>query len=253
MIDNSYNKKNFFKSKGLYIAIALCIVAAGAGVWGAVNGSMNVKDGNTDTTAESTTINWNISYTEVLTSDETEANNPVKNVPDTRENTTKKAEQTTENSKNTPYTGYFALPMGTNITKDYSAGNMVKNKTTNDWRAHSGIDFGGSKGNDVLAIQDGTVRKVYKDSLWGNVVEIDHGKNLTARYCGLADNSLPKVGAKVKQFDHIGTLGEIPVEAADGEHLHLEITVDGKIVDPLEAMNKLGDAETATEHTTKAQ
>lgn len=253
MIDNSYNKKNFFKSKGLYIAIALCIVAAGAGVWGAVSGGMNLNDTNTDTTAESSTINWNISYNEPATANETEANNPIKNVPDTRNNTTQPPEQTTKEDKNTPYTGYYALPMGTNITKDYSAGEMVKNTTTNDWRVHSGIDFGGSKGNDVLAIQDGTVKKVYKDSLWGNVVEIDHGKSLTAKYCGLADSALPTVGAKIKQFDHIGTLGDIPVEAADGDHLHLEITVGGKIVDPLEAMNKLGGSEAATEQTTKAQ
>lgn len=250
MTGSSYNKKNFFKSKGLYITAALCIAAAGAGVWGAVGGLNTNKE---DATAERTTINWNIGYSEPATQLETQANNPIKNVPDTRNNTTSKAaEQTTENDKNTPYTGYYALPMGTNITKDYSAGEMVKNTTTNDWRVHSGIDFGGAKGNDVLAIQDGTVTKVYKDSLWGNVVEIDHGKSLTAKYCGLADSSLPKVGDKVRQFDHIGTLGEIPVESADGDHLHLEITVGGKTVDPLEAMNKLGTTDTTAPQTTTA-
>ena len=36
MIDNSFNKKSFFRSKGIYILAALCILAAGAGVWGAM-------------------------------------------------------------------------------------------------------------------------------------------------------------------------------------------------------------------------
>ena len=31
MIDNSYNKKSFFRSKGVYLLAALCILAAGAG------------------------------------------------------------------------------------------------------------------------------------------------------------------------------------------------------------------------------
>ena len=31
MIDNSFNKKSFFRSKGIYILAALCILAAGAG------------------------------------------------------------------------------------------------------------------------------------------------------------------------------------------------------------------------------
>ena len=49
----------------------------------------------------------------------TQANNPVKNVPDDR--TTAPAQTTKEDdSKNTPYTGSYALPMGTDIRKDYS-------------------------------------------------------------------------------------------------------------------------------------
>ena len=31
MIDNSFNKKSFFRSKGIYILAALCILAAGMG------------------------------------------------------------------------------------------------------------------------------------------------------------------------------------------------------------------------------
>ena len=247
MIDNSYNKKSFFRSKGVYLLAALCILAAGAGVWGATRMTKITKSGE-ETTAPQR--RYGIDYSlpqETLT----QANNPVKNVPDER--TTAPAQTTGESDeKNTPYTGYYALPMGTDIRKDYSAGEMVKNVTTNDWRVHDGIDFGGAAGNDVIAIQSGTVSKVYNDSLWGNVVEIDHGKGLVAKYCGLADKDLPKAGDKVDQFDRIGTLGTVPVEAADGSHLHFSITVNGKTVDPLEAMNKLGTGDADNAETAAA-
>lgn len=238
MIDNSFNKKSFLKSKGIYFLAALCILAAGAGVWGAVH--VSKAPGKVDT-SEQSSRQYNIDYL-VPSETPTQANNPVKNVPDDR--TTAPAQTTKEDDgKNTPYTGSYALPMGTDIRKDYSADEMVKNKTTNDWRVHNGIDFGGAKGNDVIAIQNGRVTKVYSDPLWGNVVEIDHGKGLVARYCGLADKNLPKEGDEVEQFDCIGTLGIVPVEAADGTHLHFTVAVNGKTADPLEVMNKLGSGD----------
>ena len=189
MIDNSFNKKSFFRSKGIYILAALCILAAGAGVWGAMRVAKTPTD---NSSTEHSSRQYNIEYS-VPQETLTQANNPVKNIPDDR--TTAPAQTTKENdSKNTPYTGSYALPMGTDIRKDYSADEMVKNKTTNDWRVHNGIDFGGAQGNDVIAIQNGRVAKVYSDPLWGNVVEIDHGKGLVARYCGLSDKNLPKAG-----------------------------------------------------------
>ena len=103
------------------------------------------------------------------------------------------------------------------------------------------------------AIQNGRVAKVYSDPLWGNVVEIDHGKGLVARYCGLSDKNLPKAGDEVEQFDHIGTLGTVPVEAADGAHLHFTVAINGKTVDPLEAMNKLGQGDSQKTETTSGE
>lgn len=95
--------------------------------------------------------------------------------------------------------------------------------------------------------------KVYSDPLWGNVVEIDHGKGLVARYCGLSDKNLPKAGDEVEQFDHIGTLDTVPVEAADGAHLHFTVAINGKTVDPLEAMNKLGQGDSQKTETTSGE
>ena len=130
------------------------------------------------------------------------------------------------------------LPLGTDILKDYSHGEMVSSKTMGDWRVHNGIDFTGGKNSQVLAIQSGTVKAVYTDEMWGTVVEIDHGNTMTAKYCGLKSGTTPKKGETVKNGQEIGELASIPVEAADGLHLHLEITVNGSTVDPLAAMNR---------------
>ena len=123
MIDNSFNKKSFFRSKGIYILAALCILAAGAGVWGAMRVAKTPTDNNS---TEHSSRQYNIDYS-VPQETLTQANNPVKNVPDDR--TTAPAQTTKEiDSKNTPYTGSYALPMGTDIRKDYSADEMVKTR-----------------------------------------------------------------------------------------------------------------------------
>ncbi len=210
----------------LYAVLLLCITAAGVGSYAAMK--------RANTPAEpATSIDWdNQGFT--LGADKRETKVTVEwseTAPVTQAPTTARAD-------NLPFTGNFTLPLGNEILKDYSDGEMVSSKTMGDWRIHNGIDFAGNGGADVLAIQDGTVIDVFSDDIWGIVVTVDHGNNMIARYCGLVAKTTPKKGEKVKNGVSIGKLGEIPVEAADGSHLHLEITVDDVIVDPLAAMNR---------------
>lgn len=131
----------------------------------------------------------------------------------------------------------FVLPLGDTVDKAFSNGEMVQSKTMGDWRAHNGVDFRGTVGDPVIAVNNGIVKAVYDDVLWGTVVEIDHGQGLLARYCGLGKGSTVEVGARVKINDRIGNLGAIPIESADEVHLHFETRQDGKAVDPFEAMD----------------
>ena len=108
--------------------------------------------------------------------------------------------------ENAPYTGTFALPFGTNIVKDYSDGEMVKSASMGDWRVHNGVDFSGKADATVGAIQDGTVKKVSIDPLWGIVVTVDHGQGVLAKYCGLSEGSTPKAGQWVNQGDSVGVI-----------------------------------------------
>ena len=228
-------KRKFKKSPNIYLALFACMLAVGIGTVAALREkSVSTID---DEEFSRITIEWSVEETSIPLTDE--VNIGISGIADERIFTTEASTAPIE--KNKPFSGNFALPMGTDIMKDYINGEMVESKTMGDWRVHNGVDFAGSAGNDVAACADGTVTRVYDDSFWGTVVEIDHGNGMTARYCGLKSGSCLQEGAEVKMYDKIGSLGHIPVEISEEDHLHLEILIDGENVDPLKALNKVGE------------
>ncbi len=206
--------------KTIYSAAALGICAATLFSFWMAN-----KDNNGVLPDENSTIT-----TTETTTKEAPVNNPVTNIPDDRYQT----ETTTKGAVSV----YFSYPLGNKITKEYSKGEIVKNKTTDDWRTHNGVDINGALGDQVNAICDGEVTEVRDDALWGTVVTIDHGNGITADYCGLEKNSTVQPGDMIKINQKIGVLGEIPLESADGVHLHLEIHRDGVTVAPADYLDK---------------
>ena len=106
----------------------------------------------------------------------------------------------------------------------------------NDWRVHNGVDFVGSDGQAVKALADGTIQDLEEDPLWGKTITIDHGFGIQSRYCGVTPSV--KEGDTVKVGDIVGNLSEIPCESLEGSHLHLEITADGKLIDPINAIGQ---------------
>ena len=204
------------QSAKTYAVMILCLLAAAVGAWGTARRdaqSERLQKVQSRTSAPTVT-----QYTPVDV--------PVTGVPYT-EIPTEAAEPTTE----TP-TAAYQLPMGDYISKDYSGDAVVYSNTMRDWRVHTGVDFGDNRGQSVLAIADGTVTDVREDTLWGVVLTIDHGNGVTAKYCGLEKDSTPEPDTQVEKGVVIGKLGEIPVESKDGPHLHLEITQNGRRIDP---------------------
>ncbi len=137
---------------------------------------------------------------------------------------------------NTPYKSFYEYPVSEAVVKGYSE-ELVYDETMGDYRAHAGIDFKGSEGGDVFAINAGVVTKVYTDNLYGQVIEIDHGGKLVAKYCGLESVSVSE-GSRVDIGAKIGTIGSVPAESAQEAHLHFETRLDGKPVNPLDVMGK---------------
>ncbi len=222
MKQNKIDEK-FKKTTYSVIALALCIATLFS-FWLANKDNNGVLPDETDVFLP----------TETETREEIQVNNPVTNVPDDR--------QTETTTKAPPLLSVeFVTPLNNNVTKGFSRDELVKNVTTGDWRIHKGIDIKGSSGDRINAISDGVITEVYYDELWGTVVTIDHNNGFVAKYFGLRKNSTVNPGDEVKTGHKIGILDEIPIESADGFHLHLELYKDGKVISPSDYLGKKVD------------
>jgi murein DD-endopeptidase MepM/ murein hydrolase activator NlpD len=111
----------------------------------------------------------------------------------------------------------------------------VKGKLTSHfgprWGSHhAGIDIAAPTGTPVHAAGGGIVKKANWDGGYGNAVVIDHGNGVLTRY---AHNSelVVKPGQRVKPGDLIAKVGS--TGDSTGPHVHLELQINGKKVDPL--------------------
>ena len=97
-------------------------------------------------------------------------------------------------------------------------------------RPHLGVDVAASRGTQITAPAAGRVSFVGRRFGFGLVVEIDHGNRVITRYahCGSA---LVSEGAQVQRGVPIATVGTSGLSS--GPHLHYEVIVRGRQVDPL--------------------
>ncbi|MGI6579098.1 MAG: phage tail tip lysozyme [Saccharofermentanales bacterium] len=95
---------------------------------------------------------------------------------------------------------------------------------------HTGTDIAAPTGTPVIAPASGTVTHVGWIDINGNTVKIDHGNGLITMYCHLSGFNCI-VGQRVNAGDIICYIGSTGFST--GPHLHYEIQVDGKSVDPM--------------------
>ena len=126
----------------------------------------------------------------------------------------------------------FAAPMeSAEVMRAYSVDALTFDETMRDWRTHAATDYAGESGDAVTAFTDGTVVEIGEDALRGTYVVLNHANGLRSSYAGLG-NVMVQEGDSVTCGQQIAELGEpMPSEAAQGVHLHLEVTQDGKPVD----------------------
>ena len=97
---------------------------------------------------------------------------------------------------------------------------------------HRGIDWAAPRGTLVRAAGDGVVVTAGRRGSYGHYLRIDHGGTIETAYAHLeryASDLRP--GRVVRQGDQIGRVGA--TGRATGPHLHYEILVGGRQVDPL--------------------
>jgi murein DD-endopeptidase MepM/ murein hydrolase activator NlpD len=100
---------------------------------------------------------------------------------------------------------------------------------------HLGIDIAGETGSPIKAGQGGLVTYAGTDSVFGNMVIIDHGGGVTSLY-GHNSSLLVRRGENVRRGQVIARLGSTGRSSAP--HLHFEVREGESRVDPLKYLQK---------------
>lgn len=139
-----------------------------------------------------------------------------------------------EDSENVLDLKSMNAPLSGEVIKEFVMDDLVFYEAIGEWRVHRGIDI---KPKDSLIIEsafEGTVEEVNNTEVAGIEIIIDHGNNIKTLYSNLSSSKV-KVGEVVKKGQIIGNVGKCnSIESADGPHLHFELIVEGKNINPLD-------------------
>ena len=96
---------------------------------------------------------------------------------------------------------------------------------------HSGIDIAAEKGSKITAAWPGRIAETGSDIIYGKYIIIEHSKDFFTKYCHLS-----KIEANKNDFvsanEKIGEAGS--TGRSTGNHLHFEVIVEGRKIDPME-------------------
>ena len=95
---------------------------------------------------------------------------------------------------------------------------------------HRGTDFAAKSGAPIYATADGVVTRAEWGSGYGRVVYVKHAFGIETRYAHMAKIRVKK-GQRVSRGQRIGDMGNSG--RSTGTHLHYEVRVNGKDVNPM--------------------
>ena len=251
---------SIFGGMGFYIALLVCVVAAGVvGYYALLTDEENPPVNNDPTTVdqtdggivtnatdetddnaqqvisqESVVVPQPIAKPDIPEEDEvdppqTETETPVSgeaSVPETP------PEQSSEEVV-APVVSRIVSPLAGSTVSVFSADRLMYDATLDDWRTHDGIDICAEAGTQVVAAAAGTVLSVGEDDRLGVNIRIEHANGYVTTYASLHPETLVAVGDTVSAGDVIGTVGNTSLsEAALGAHLHFSVTRNGELIDP---------------------
>ena len=120
------------------------------------------------------------------------------------------------------------VPAWGELTSNYG---YRRDPLTGERSFHRGIDIGTDPERAVYASATGTVSLARRKGALGNAVHLSHGFGLTTRYGHLARIVVEK-GQQIEQGEIVGYVGR--TGRATGYHLHFEVLLDGRPVDPMQ-------------------
>ncbi|MBR3704748.1 MAG: M23 family metallopeptidase [Oscillospiraceae bacterium] len=250
-----------FGGMGFYIALLVCVVAAGVVGYYALlsNEDPNSETNNdlaqvVDQNDSSILTNANdaetnddaqqvISQTPVIVTQSVskpDIHDPVEDNSDIGEGDIPVSGEVTvpdtrppEEEQSVPVVERIVMPLAGSTVSVFSADKLMYDATLDDWRTHDGIDICAEAGTQVVAAASGTVISVSEDDRLGVNVRIEHAGGYVTTYASLHPETLVEVGDTVSAGDVIGTVGNTSLsEAALGAHLHFSVTRNGELIDP---------------------
>ena len=239
---------DFVLGKGFYIVLALCVAAIGISGYYFLSGTAAPPEDSEPVTgtptlvlpdAQADTPQWleeepalnDRAEAPAGTEEPSEAGTEPAGTEDGGEEAAAPLEQEPER----PAWVVYTWPVKGEILRDFSVETLSLDPTLGDWRTHGGLDIAAGEGLEVVAMCPGTVSAVYDDGLMGTTVVIDHGDGLTAVYCNLAEKPSVESGDAVDTGTVIGNVGSTAIaESGLASHLHLEVSLNGELVDPRE-------------------
>ena len=129
-----------------------------------------------------------------------------------------------------------ALPLRWPVRGPVKSGYGPRRSPWNGAReVHEGIDIGSPPGTPIESPAAGTVVEASSQGGLGKHVTLDHGNGVRSRYGHLKKLDV-KVGQRVVKGQVIGLVGS--TGRSTGPHLHYEVVVAGKPVDPSPFLGK---------------
>lgn len=122
--------------------------------------------------------------------------------------------------------GQFISPISGERTSEYG---WRRDPFTGQRAWHAGIDIAAPEGTPVRAARDGTVVFSGRERGYGNLVVVEHEGGVRTYYGHNKANEVAE-GQSVKAGQVLAQVGQ--TGRATGPHLHFEVRVDGRSVDP---------------------
>lgn len=259
MKEYQHTKKESTDKVSFYIALTICMVAIGLAIWSAYS---SIEEGDGDdggyfaslSAATQPVVQEMTGVTESPTSVPTEPGTSAPAVTPTEPATSAPAQTPSEGATQPRaedvemeeelsslqavlrVTDSLIYPVKSkSVLKQYSE-EAVYSKTMQDYRAHTGCDFAAEKGESVYAMCPGTVKNISVSELYGIIAEVQ-SEGFSVYYCGLdADLNVEK-GTVLATGDTVGKVSQVPCEGEDEPHVHIEIRVGNRLIDPLSVID----------------
>ncbi len=126
-----------------------------------------------------------------------------------------------------PFRGGLSRPVRGRITSGFG---MRFHPVLKRSRLHAGVDFGAPTGTPITAAAAGVVISSGYRGGYGYAVVIDHGGGVSTLY-GHASRLFVSAGQRVTRGQKIAAVGSTGLST--GPHLHFEVRVNGKPVNPM--------------------